>query len=147
MSSPIPQEERLVAAARAVLEQAHAPYSGYAVGAALLDDAGEIHVGCNVENASFGLTICAERTALAHAVSQGARRFEALAIAFGSEPVVPPCGACRQFLAEFAPDLPVAWAGPRDVVGRASLRELLPGAFDGGFLAVDRRPSAGDPGS
>ncbi|MBL6719964.1 MAG: cytidine deaminase [Planctomycetes bacterium] len=147
MTEPIPEEDRLVEAARAVLAQAHAPYSGYAVGAALLDADGRIHVGCNVENASFGLTICAERTAVAHAVTLGARTFQGLVIAFAKEPVVPPCGACRQVLAEFAPDLPVAWVGSGGVVGRARLGELLPGAFDGGFLAVDRTRPSGDPGA
>ena len=107
-----PDWTALVAAARAAAARAHAPYSNYHVGAALLADDGTVFTGCNVENASYGLTNCAERTALFKAVSEGHRAFRALAIAGGTAraPAVP-CGACRQVLAEFcAADMPVAVA-------------------------------------
>ena len=102
----------LVAAARAAAAHSYSPYSHYAVGAALLAEDGRVFAGCNVENASYGLTNCAERTALFKAVSEGARRFRALAIAGGTarSPALP-CGACRQALAEFCPpSMPVAVA-------------------------------------
>ena len=122
----------LVAAARAAARRAYAPYSHYAVGAALLAEDGAVFSGCNVENASYGLTNCAERTALFKAVSEGRRRFCALAIA-GGTPKAPavPCGACRQALAEFCPpDLPVAVAPLRRgaPVVRA-LADYLPHSF------------------
>lgn len=106
---------------------AYAPYSGYQVGAALEAEDGRVFTGCNIENAAFGNTICAERTALGKAVSEGARRFTKLAIASsGSAPF--PCGACRQSLYEFAPDLRilVTWDGH---VREAALRALLPEGF------------------
>ncbi len=124
--------ERLVAAARNAAENSYSPYSRYAVGAALLDADGGVWTGCNVENASYGLTMCAERTALFKAASEGRRSFRAIAIVGGTAdaPAVP-CGACRQTLAEFcAPDMPVAVAPLRE--GEATLRTLgdyLPHAF------------------
>lgn len=127
------QAERLVAAASSVRERAHAPYSGYAVGAALLDGAGRIHVGCNVENASFGLSICAERNAVAAAVAAGAGGFCGIAVVTSSEPPATPCGACRQVLAEFG-DFPVVLANLDGTRRLTSVSELLPAAFAGGFL-------------
>jgi cytidine deaminase len=119
--------ELLVHATRA-RRAAHAPYSRFEVGAALLAEDGRIFTGCNVENASYGLSECAERVALFKAVSEGARAFTALAVA-GPRAGVTPCGACRQVLAEFAPDLKIYWRGTGGrVVGR-SLRRLLPEAF------------------
>lgn len=106
---------------------AYAPYSGYQVGAALAAEDGRVFTGCNIENAALGNTICAERTALGKAVSEGARRFTAIAIASsGSAPF--PCGACRQSLNEFAPDLRVlvTWDGN---VRETTLRALLPEGF------------------
>ena len=117
----------LLALAARARRAAHAPYSGFAVGAALLAADGRVFTGCNVENASLGLTVCAERVAVMKAVSEGARDFLALAIA-GSGPV-PPCGACRQVLSEFAPDMRVFWRGAgRRIVSR-SLARLLPESF------------------
>ncbi|HET9253402.1 MAG TPA: cytidine deaminase, partial [Candidatus Eisenbacteria bacterium] len=103
---------RLIGAARALLPRAAARYSGFRVAAALEDASGEVHPGVNVESVSYGLTICAERSALFGAIARGARAFRRLAIvSSGSEPVVP-CGACRQLLLEYAPDLVVILSGP-----------------------------------
>ena len=119
----------LVASAIAVRQRAYAKYSDFLVGAALLAADGLVYCGCNVENVSYGLTNCAERTAAFSAVAAGQRRFELLAIA--SSGGVTPCGACRQVLAEFAPELPILLVDvdqPGQVV-EVSLRDLLPGAF------------------
>lgn len=120
--------QTLIAAAREATARAYAPYSNFPVGAALLAADGRLFVGVNVENASYGLTICAERSALAAAVSAGVRDFRALAVV--AEEAVPPCGACRQVLAEFAPDLPiylVALAGDDYIA--TDLGTLFPEAF------------------
>ena len=104
-----------VSAARAARDKAHAPYSNFHVGAAVIDERGQMHVGCNVENASYGLTTCAERNAVAAAVVAGARRISAVAVVTDADPLASPCGACRQVLAEFAdPDAVVILAGARD---------------------------------
>jgi cytidine deaminase len=120
---------RLVAAARAARRRAYAPYSRFRVGAALLAADGTVYTGANVENASYGLTICAERAAVAQAVSAGARRFVAVAVA-APGPGVTPCGACRQVLAEFG-DLAVIVADARRATAPHifRLQELLPAAF------------------
>lgn len=125
--------DRLVEAARAAQEQAHCPYSRYRVGAALETGDGRMFVGSNVENASYGLTICAERAAVVSAVSAGARNFRRIVIASDSEPPAPPCGACRQVLAEFGLELEVESVGPLQT-RRWTLRELLPDAFTGEIL-------------
>jgi cytidine deaminase len=122
---------RLLAAARAVRLRAHAPYSHFQVGAAVLDERDRIHVGCNVENASYGLTVCAERNAIATALAGGALKIRAVAVVTGAEPPASPCGACRQVLSEFTDsDAPVLMAGPRGQA-RATMTvgELLPAAF------------------
>ncbi len=93
--------DALLEAAIAAREHAHAPFSGFSVGAALEDVAGRIHTGCNVENATFGLTVCAERVAVFKAISEGARRFRRIAVAADTGELTPPCGACRQILWEF----------------------------------------------
>jgi cytidine deaminase len=126
--------DELLRAARAAAELAYAPYSGVHVGAALLGRDGVVYSGCNVENASFGLTICAERSAALRAVSSGERRFVALAIATNRPHAVMPCGACRQVLAEFAPDLEVIVQGTEGAPERTTLTELLPRAFGAGDL-------------
>jgi cytidine deaminase len=121
----------LVAAARAVRQNAYAPYSEFLVGAAVLDERGWIHAGCNVENVSYGLTVCAERNAVAVAVAAGARRILAVAVVSSARPPVTPCGACRQVLAELGDArTPVVIAGATG--GRAkrlALGALLPHAF------------------
>lgn len=121
--------DRLVQAALAARLRAHAPYSQFQVGAALLADDGDVFIGCNVENASFSLTLCAERVAAVTAIAQQKRRWRAIAIA--SKSGVSPCGACRQFLAEFSRDLLVvcidSQSGQRRVF---KLSDLLPHAFD-----------------
>jgi cytidine deaminase len=101
-----------IARARMARMQAHAPYSNYQVGAALIADDGCLHDGCNVENASYGLTICAERTAVVSAVAHGHRRFQLLAVATAD--AAPPCGACLQVLAEFCDDLPIVLVNATD---------------------------------
>lgn len=124
----------LVRRARAVMENAYAPYSNFHVGAAIEADDGTIHVGCNVENASYGLTICAERMAVGAAVAAGKRHLVRIAVASAVEPPATPCGACRQLLAEFGLDLEIITSGPKSE-RRWRLRDLLPEAFTREALA------------
>ena len=126
--------DALVAAARGMQAQAYCPYSRYRVGAALETGDGRVFVGSNVENASYGLTICAERAAVFAAVGAGARRFRRIVIATDSEPPGPPCGACRQVLAEFGSELEVESVGPSQTK-RWRIRDLLPDAFGKELLA------------
>lgn len=120
-------EERLLREAKRAAEKAYAPYSGFPVGAALLANNGVLFTGCNVENASYGLTVCAERVALFKAVSEGARSFSALAV---WAPVAKwPCGACLQCLAEFAPDLRILRGGDDGIQEATSLLEIFPVSF------------------
>src|SRR5262245_643379 len=123
----------LVRAARAMLRRSHSRYSGTRVGAALLDREGNVHTGCNVENASYGLTLCAERVAVGKAVSEGAKRFEVIAIASNRDHALPPCGACRQTLREFGREMRVLLVGPEGVE-ETSLSALLPRSFGPGDL-------------
>ena len=130
----------LVAAARAARERAYAPYSRFRVGAALLTDGGDVVTAANVENASYGLGICAERAAVVAAVAAGYRSFEAIAVAGGGEAPVTPCGACRQVLREFpaALDLEVVCAGEAgDQVLTTTLRALLPESFGPGAFQAE----------
>jgi len=122
-------EDRLVQAARSARQNAHVPYSGFRVGAAVLADSGRVYTGCNVENASYGATICAERTAFVKAISEGERGFLGLAVCGDSPETVSPCGICRQFMAEFGLDMPITMAGEGDARITMTLRELLPLAF------------------
>ena len=118
----------LIEKASAVRRKAHAPYSDFCVGAALLDDRGVVHCGCNVENASYGLSVCAERHAIAAAVAAGSRQFQALVVITDVSPPGSPCGACRQVLAEFG-DIPILLVNPGGERVETSVGELLPMAF------------------
>ncbi len=118
---------REAVAARAT---SHSPYSRFAVGAALLGASGRVYHGCNVENASFGLTCCAERNAVFKAVSEGEREFTAIAVTARGGRGAPPCGACRQVLAEFSPDLWVYWRDARGRLLKKRLGTLLPDQFE-----------------
>jgi cytidine deaminase len=120
---------KLMAEARRARARAYAPYSRYRVGAAVLADDGRIFSGCNVENASYGLTQCAERVAITKAVSEGARRIRAVAIAVSGKDAASPCGACRQVLREFGPDAAVITGGPGGRVLIERIEDLLPRAF------------------
>jgi len=120
--------DELIRRARDVRRHAHAPYSGFRVGAALMASDGSIHVGCNVENVSFGLTLCAERNALGAAVSGGHRQFRSLALSTEAGSPAPPCGACRQALSEFSRDLTVISESPSGVT-EWTLDALLPEPF------------------
>jgi cytidine deaminase len=124
----------LIAAARAARGHAVASFSGFRVGAALETEAGAIVTGCNVENATYGLTICAERVAMFKALSEGHRRFTAIAVVADTEAPTPPCGACRQILWEFAGDIEVVLANLTDVKGTYPLGQLLPLPFDARLL-------------
>jgi cytidine deaminase len=119
----------LIQTALAVQQRAYCRYSQFQVGAALLAADGQIYSGCNVENASYGLTICAERAAVFNAVAAGQQRFELLAVALRGQGT--PCGACRQVLFEFAPELPILLVDSEDPsrIVEANVRDLLPGAF------------------
>ncbi len=120
-------EQQLIALAAEARQTAYAPYSGFPVGAALLGKSGHVYTGCNVENASYSLTICAERVALFKAVSEGECEFEAIAIVTANGAT--PCGACRQVLTEFGPDMRVLIATPERLISVSNAAELLPGAF------------------
>jgi cytidine deaminase len=119
----------LMETARSVAAQAHAPYSHFHVGAAVLDNQGRIFGGCNVENASFGLTMCAERNAVGAAVSAGAGRIVAIAIYTATESLTPPCGACRQVLSEFGPQAEVHLFNHEGQHKVFALDQLLPACF------------------
>lgn len=121
-------DQELYRIANDVKENAYAPYSGFRVGAALLTRSGKVYTGVNVENASYGATLCAERGAVAKAVSEGEREFRALAIASSAGEAMP-CGICRQVLMEFEPELRVITGKDEEHLKSDSLQELLPGAF------------------
>ena len=119
----------LIRAAIAAREQAYAPYSRFAVGAALLTASGRVFSGCNVENAAYGHSICAERTAIVSAVAAGHRDFVALAVVTPTARPASPCGACRQTMVEFNPDMTVILTNLQGDTIQTTARELLPGAF------------------
>ncbi|MBX5481329.1 MAG: cytidine deaminase [Myxococcaceae bacterium] len=134
MAEDIPWEQ-LFDAARAAQQRAYAPYSKFPVGAAVLAEDGRVHAGANVENSSYGLTVCAERNAIARAVAEGATRVRAVAVVANTKRACPPCGMCRQVIAEFAdPDTPVRSRAPGGDEARYTLGELLPHAFTRDYL-------------
>ena len=124
----------LIEAALAARENAHAPFSHFQVGAALEDSAGRIHTGCNVENASYGLTLCAERVAVFKAVSEGLRKFRRVAVVADTDTLTPPCGACRQILWEFCGDVELVLSNLHGKTETLRLKDLLPRPFDASFL-------------
>ena len=126
--------ETLFDAALTARTRAYAPFSQFQVGAALLDSSGHIHTGCNVENATYGLTMCAERVAVFKAISEGAREFQRIAIAADTETLTPPCGSCRQILWEFCGNIEVILINPHGMEETFHLKDLFPRPFDASFL-------------
>jgi cytidine deaminase len=130
----LPASDPLVAAARKARRRALAPYSNFKVGAALETEDGTVIEGCNVENASYGLTMCAERVAMFSALAQGHRRFRRIAVVADTDAPTPTCGPCRQILWEFGGDLEVTLANLRRVTGTHRMADLLPLPFDDRLL-------------
>ena len=126
--------DELVQAAIAARQNAQARFSQFKVGAALQDEGGRVYTGCNIENATYGLTICAERVAVFKAISEGANRFLRIAVATAAESLTPPCGACRQILWEFCGDVEIILAGVDGSREILSLKQLFPRPFDASFL-------------
>jgi cytidine deaminase len=126
----VTEKDLLIEAAKQSRENAHAPYSNFRVGAALRSTSGRIFGGCNVENATYGLTMCAERVAIFKAVSEGERGFSAIAVVTDTEVLTPPCGACRQLIWEFCGDIPVSMANLKGKMEVVQMRELFPRPFD-----------------
>ena len=124
----------LIEASLAARLHAHAPYSHFMVGAALEDIDGRLHTGCNVENATYGLSVCAERVAILKAISEGARKFVRIAIAADSASLTPPCGACRQILWEFCGDIEIILTNLHGATETLRLSGLYPRAFDASYL-------------
>ena len=129
-----PKTKILIEAATKARENAFAPYSNFKVGAAVETASGKIFTGCNVENASYGLTVCAERVAIWKAVSEGARDFIGITIVADTDELTPPCGACRQIIWEFCGDIPVTLANLQDKSETLQMSKLLPKAFGREFL-------------
>jgi cytidine deaminase len=124
----------LISAALQARENAHAPFSKFKVGAAIEDATGRIHTGCNVENATYGLSVCAERIAVFKAISEGARGFNRVAVVADTETLTPPCGACRQILWEFCGDVEIVLANLSGQSETLRLGALFPKPFDSSFL-------------
>jgi cytidine deaminase len=124
----------LISAARQARENAHAPFSRFKVGAAVEDGSGKIHSGCNVENATYGLTVCAERVAVFKAISEGARSFRRVVVVTDTETLTPPCGACRQILWEFCGDVEIVLANLHGKSETLRLGELFPRPFDSSLI-------------
>jgi cytidine deaminase len=127
-------DQELIDAATDARENAYAPFSKFRVGAALETDDGEVNSGCNVESASYGLTVCAERVAICKAISQGKHKVKHIAVVADTEELTPPCGVCRQIIWEFGGDIPVILANLKGKVEVVQMKELLPRAFDTKFL-------------
>ena len=130
----MPSPEHLISAARESRERAHAPFSNFKVGAAIEDEEGRVFTGCNVENATYGLTICAERVAVFKAISEGAAKLKRIAVVADTDVLTPPCGACRQILWEFCGDTELVLANLAGKQESMSLRDIFPRPFDASFL-------------
>ena len=122
-------DRELVDLAKKAMENAYVPYSNFKVGAALLAEDGDIYTGVNIENSSYGATICAERTAFVKAISEGCRKFKAIAVTAGHQDEALPCGICRQFMYEFEPELDVITGEDEENLRVQKLSDLLPGGF------------------
>ena len=127
-------DQELIDAAREVRNLAFAPYSNFQVGSAVEADDGTVYTGCNVESATYGLTMCAERVAIWKGVSEGAKKFGRIAVIADTEELTPPCGACRQVIWEFCGDVPVVLSNLNGKTETIQMSELLPRAFDSEFL-------------
>jgi cytidine deaminase len=127
-------DDDLISAATEVREIAYAPYSNFKVGAAVETEGGEIYTGCNVESASYGLTVCAERVAIWKGISHGEKKFSRIAVVVDTEELTPPCGVCRQIIWEFCGDVPVILSNLHGKSETVQMSELLPRAFDSKFL-------------
>ena len=125
---------KLLEAALAARENAHAPFSKFKVGAAIEDESGRVFTGCNVENSTYGLTICAERVAVFKAISEGARKFKRIAVAADTDVLTPPCGACRQILWEFCGDAELTLVNLQGKTETFRMKDLFPRPFDASFL-------------
>lgn len=128
------ETDDLVEAAKVARDCSLAPFSKFCVGAAVETEEGKVYTGCNIESASFGLTVCAERVAIWKALSEGERRFKRIAVVADTEQLTPPCGTCRQIIWEFCRDASVTLANLRGEVETDDVRDLLPRAFDARFL-------------
>ena len=128
------EHDALITAARTAREHAHAPYSNFRVGAAVRSKSGRIFTGCNVENATYGLTLCAERVAIFKAISEGERGFDAIAVVADTENLTPPCGACRQLIWEFCGDVPVILSNLKGKTEIIRMKDLFPKPFDSSSL-------------
>ena len=126
--------ERLIEEAGKARERAYAPYSNFKVGAAVWGESGNIYIGCNVESASYGLTVCAERVAIWKGISMGETRFKSIAVVVDTDDLTPPCGVCRQIIWEFCGDVPVLLSNLHGNTETIQMSELLPRAFDSKFL-------------
>jgi cytidine deaminase len=126
----------LISAALQARENAHAPFSKFSVGAAIEDANGRVHAGCNIENATYGLTVCAERVAIFKALSEGARGFKRVAVVADTETLTPPCGACRQMLWEFCGDIEIVLANLSGRSETLRLGALFPRPFDSSFIRL-----------
>lgn len=125
---------KLIESAERAREKASASFSGFRVGAAVRTKSGKIFTGCNIESASYGLTVCAERVAIWKAVSEGEKEFTDIVVVADTEELTPPCGACRQIIWEFCGDLPVTFSNLEGKTETVQMKELLPRAFDTKFL-------------
>ena len=126
--------DSLVSSAKAARENAHAPFSNFRVGAALRAVSGKVFGGCNVENATYGLTVCAERVAIFKAISEGEHKFDAIAVVTDTEALTPPCGACRQLIWEFCGDVPVIMSNLHGKIEKLKMSQLFPKPFDSSNL-------------